>query len=102
MPDGLPRRADREGKETLARWLRTVDAGGETNPLPAMKHALGLRPDAVYLLSDGEFEPGTAAKVAALNGDRPVPIHGIDLSLRGAGSLREISEASRGSYAHRP
>jgi Mg-chelatase subunit ChlD len=102
MPDGLPRRADAEGRQMLARWLRTVDAGGETNPLPALKHALSLRPDVVYLLSDGEFPPGTAAKVAALNADHTVPIHGVDLSSQGASSLRAISEASRGRYAHRP
>ena len=34
-------------------------ADGGTNPLPALLFALSLRPDAIYFLSDGQFDPGT-------------------------------------------
>ncbi len=38
-------------------WLKYVECGGGTNPLPGLLMALQLRPDAIYLLTDGKFDP---------------------------------------------
>ena len=67
-----------------------------------MKQALSLKPDAVFLLSDGEFPEGTVDEVAKLN-TRKIPIHCVDLAGGLAGDhLKRIAEASGGQYASRP
>jgi hypothetical protein len=98
MAGGIPKSADAKGKQTAMAWLGTVDAGGGTDPRAAMKLALALRPDAVFLLSDGEFPSGSEDEI--LDGNRHrVPIHCINLgSAEGAPQLQAISEGSGGQY----
>lgn len=99
LPGDLTRSASFDAKVALDRWLDIVDAEGATDPRPALKTALSLRPDAVFLLSDGEFPDGTAAAVAKSN-RWAIPIHCIDL---GAGSddLKRIAADSKGQYVTR-
>ena len=102
MPGGLPRSADVFSKDQFLAWLRLIEPDGETDPRPAMSTALSLRPDAVFLLSDGEFPAGTAEAVAVKN-PRKTPIHCIDLSGGVAGDqLRQIARESGGRYVMRP
>jgi hypothetical protein len=103
MPGGpIPRTADRHNKELLTSWLRLIDPDGETNPRGAIQQALALRPDAVFLLSDGEFPDETVDAVARAN-RRKIPIHCIDLAGGLAGDhLRRIAAASGGRYVSRP
>lgn len=92
------------GPESSARldsWLRTVDADGGTDPRAAMQMALGLNPDAVFLLSDGEYPKGSAETIAKANRFR-VPVHCVDLSGGASGSsLKRIAGESGGQYAPR-
>jgi hypothetical protein len=103
MPGGpRPRTADLQAKNQLLLWLRLIEPDGGTDPRPAMKQALSLKPDAVFLLSDGEFPQGTVDEVAKLN-TRKIPIHCVDLAGGLAGDhLKKIAEASGGQYASRP
>ena len=103
MPGGpLPRPADTQNKSHLLSWLRLIEPDGGTNPRTAIKQALMLRPDAVFLLSDGAFPDGTAASVAKFNAHK-VPIHCVDLSGgEGGEHLRKIAKDSGGHYASRP
>jgi hypothetical protein len=103
MPGGpRPRPADTQNKSQLLSWLRIVDPDGGTDPRAAIKHALMLRPEAVFLLSDGEFPDGTAQAVAHFNAHR-IPIHCVDLSGgEGGDHLRRIARESGGKYAARP
>jgi hypothetical protein len=102
LPGELPRPADLASKDQLRRWLRLIEPDGETDPRGAMALALGLRPDAVFLLSDGEFPPGTVAAIAQKN-PRKIPIHCIDLAGGGASvTLQRIARDSGGRYASRP
>jgi Mg-chelatase subunit ChlD len=97
-----PRTADLQAKNQLLLWLRLIEPDGGTDPRPAMKQALSLKPDAVFLLSDGEFPQGTVDEVAKLN-TRKIPIHCVDLAGGLAGDhLKKIAEASGGQYASRP
>lgn len=99
---GVPQPADASSKSKLAGWLRVVEADGGTDPRPAMQWALGLQPDAVFLLSDGEYPEGTAAAVARANPKR-VPIHTIDMTGRAeGGQLEAIARESGGEFARRP
>jgi uncharacterized protein with von Willebrand factor type A (vWA) domain len=98
---GLPQPADARSKAHLAAWLNVVDADGPTDPRPAMKTAIGIHPDAVFLLSDGEFPDDTAALVAGANRNH-VPIHTIHVSGEGGGQLEQIARDSGGECVHRP
>ncbi len=103
MPGGpIPRTADRANKEKLRAWLGTIDPDGGTSPRKAVLQALALRPDAVFLLSDGDFPEGTVEAIARGN-PRKVPIHCIDLAGGLAGdALPRIAKESGGRYASRP
>ncbi len=102
QPGGLPQPAQLDSKARLLRWLHTVDAQGDTDPRAAIAYALGMRPDAVFLLSDGAFPEGAVAAIGESN-SRKVPIHCIDLAGGAAGlDLKSIAAASGGAYASRP
>ena len=102
MPGGVPADPDARSQAQLASWLRLVDPEGETDPRDAMAQAVGLRPDAVFLLSDGEFPDGAVESINKKNA-RHVPIHCIDLAgAGGAEGLRAIAKESGGTYALRP
>ena len=49
-------RATSENQAKLAAWIARAKPRGGTNPRAALKIALHLRPDAIFLLSDGAFE----------------------------------------------
>jgi hypothetical protein len=103
MPGGpRPRPADPQNKSQFLAWLSVMEPDSGTEPRPAMRQALSLRPDAVFLLSDGEFPRGTAEEIARVN-TRRIPIHCVDLSGGLAGDqLRRIAHDSGGQYASRP
>ena len=102
MPGGpIPRSADQHAKNQLRSFLNLIDPDGGTDPRPAMKQALSLRPDAVFLVSDGAFPNGTVEELTRLNKHK-VPIHCVDLAGGLAGDhLRRIAEANNGRYASR-
>ena len=99
MPGDLPKPADYPSRDRLARWLNRIDAEGGTDPRSAMALALGQKPDAVFLLSDGAFPDGTAPAIATLNRHK-IPIHCVDLA-GGAGGddLKVIARESGGQYS---
>jgi hypothetical protein len=102
MLGDLPRSADLGAKSQMSQWLRLIQPDGGTDPRSAMALALSLRPDAVFLLSDGEFPDGTVESIARRN-PRKVPIHCVDLSGGLAGDqLLRIARDSGGQYASRP
>lgn len=47
--------ATSENKRRIAGWLQAVTPSGSTDPRTSLRTALALYPDAVFLLSDGEF-----------------------------------------------
>ncbi len=102
MPGGSPRVADALSKDDLLRWLRNIDSDGGTDPREAMAIAIGFRPDAIFLLSDGAFPDQTAEAISKINKVK-TPIHCVDLS-GGAGGddLARIAKESGGIYVLRP
>jgi hypothetical protein len=101
MPGDLPLPADLLSKDQLNAWLRLIEPDGGTDPRGALALALALRPDAIFLLSDGEFPDGTAEAVARKN-PRRIPIHCIELSGTGGDHLQRIAQDSGGQYVLRP
>ena len=100
MPGGGPQGVDLESKEHLNRWLSTIDADGDTDPREAMTQALALKPDAVFLLSDGEFPAGVVESISRKNTGK-VPVHCVGLSGKGT-DLKKIAKESGGEYVSRP
>ena len=79
-----------------------MEPDGGTDPRTSIKQALSLRPEAVFLLSDGLFPEGTVETVSRYN-TRKIPIHCVDLSGgEGGDHLVRIARESGGKYASRP
>jgi hypothetical protein len=98
----MARSADLTSKSQMNDWLRLIEPDGGTDPRGALALALAQHPDAIFLLSDGEFPEGTVESIAGKN-PRKVPIHCIDLSGGEAGDqLLRIARDSGGRYASRP
>jgi hypothetical protein len=90
-------------------WVDHVEAGGGTNPLPALLFALSLQPDAIYFLSDGQFDPQIILELRGRNRDNrrlnltQIPIHTIAFGDRRAeGLMKAISRHSGGKYRFVP
>lgn len=99
MP-GVPESVDLSTKTHLSQWLETIDADGGTDPRSAMFQALAQKPDAIFLLSDGEFPKGVVEAIAKKNAAK-TPVHCVDLSGKSA-DLKRIAKDSGGDYASRP
>ncbi len=102
MPGDLAVSADSKAKDHAYRWLARMNANGETDPRSAMNLALSLRPDAVFLLSDGDYPEGCVQSIALKN-KLKIPVHCIDLAPGAVGDdLKRIAGQSGGQYAARP
>ena len=53
----------------VSEWVRRLDAGGGTIPLPAFRRVFGLdeRPDVIFFLTDGAITSMSSEQVSALN-----------------------------------
>lgn len=98
MPaDGLVR-ASADNCDHYLNWARSATCGQGTNPRDAMLRALELKPSAIWLLSDGEFDPEVATTIRQAN-KRNVVIHTLALvSDAGEAVLRRIAEENKGQY----
>jgi hypothetical protein len=88
-----------------ANWVNGAIAQSGTNPLPALLHALSLRPDAIFFLSDGQFDPQAINVLRARNRPsrrikmRQIPIHTIAfVDYATVGLMRSIARNSGGEH----
>lgn len=81
--------------ESLKQWLMKINPEFGTNPSTAASLAAQLKPDTVYLLSDGEFSGYEKDQVIALL--QGTTVHCISLS-QGSFTLEEIARQSGGKY----
>lgn len=94
--------------EERKRWARriigAVNPSGGTVPVNAFRAAFRLRPrpDAIYFMTDGEFDPSVADEIARLNSPR-IPIHCIAFTSRDSeAQMRRIATQSKGTYTFVP
>jgi hypothetical protein len=81
------------------QWLRGVECGGGTNPLPGLLMALQLQPDTIYLLTDGKFDPQVVWEVAQTQSAKRIPIYTIGFASKKAERLLQaIANETGGSY----
>lgn len=97
--------------QRLEYWVHTIENELKTNPYDAVKFAMELNPDAIYLLTDGQFTDRgrTTRYLAQANqklGDKgrrvpKVPIHTIGFRSRdGEEVLRDIATKYGGTYQY--
>jgi len=91
-------KATPENKLKLRKWLTYVELCLRTDAAEAVEAALKLRPDAVYLLGDGEFTDNTVAVVKKLKDKVPIHTLGMEINPRGERDMRAISDATGGTY----
>jgi hypothetical protein len=107
-PRMLP--ATPENRQRLRKWLGSINADGGTQPKDAIRFAISLRPSAVFLLSDGEFNGMTsrtdlfgadspAGKI--LDGSQAVPIHSFAYEDPAArGNMQTLAALTGGQYRY--
>ena len=91
--------ATRKNKERLQQWLYTVELCLQTRGSDAMKLALSLRPDAIYVLGDGAFTDNTTNQLTIPHNRRtPIFTLGMQVKERGKSQLTQIAKANNGTY----
>jgi hypothetical protein len=97
-----PRRlvpAIRDNKERCKQFLDTVVPSGQTDPIPAMRRAMELRPDIIYFLTDGAFDEALVGELRKWNRNKRVRIFTLGyLYAPGEELLRQIAEENGGTY----
>ena len=85
------------------QWVQQAQCGGGTNPLPALLLALELKPDAIYLMTDGKF---SGQVLLAATQDPPghrTPVNTIAFASKKAERLLQaIANETGGSYRFVP
>ncbi len=86
--------------ERYVDWVRTVSTGGGTDPTEALTTALTrLRPDTIWLLSDGSFNVGVTETITRHNPGRRVHINTLAFRNRvGETVLKIIADENKGDY----
>ncbi|MBN1514384.1 MAG: VWA domain-containing protein [Phycisphaerae bacterium] len=83
---------------------RNVQAGGGTDPIPAVRRAFSVKPDLVYFLSDGEIPMGDDLVRLInedLNADQAARVFTIAfVNPAGAELLEKIARANRGEFRY--
>ncbi len=103
--------ATAENKAALKRWAMRISMDRGRAPYDALRFALNLKPDVVFLLSDGEFPQGIEDllkeenKIENLFGDRRPKciVHTIGYhSKEGESRMRRIAQQNQGQYRYIP
>ncbi|MGD9646507.1 MAG: hypothetical protein AB7U73_12400 [Pirellulales bacterium] len=91
-----------ESTERVSHWMRGVIPNGWTNPDGAIRRGLDLKPDAIFLLTDGEFNQGSALSVIRRHKFRAA-IHTVAFgSPAGSPMLQEIADRTGGTFRFVP
>ncbi len=110
--------ANRENQSNTIEWINKQKPFGSTYVAPSLKAAFELRPDAIFLLSDGEFDDlaivqavlqhhngsqdlsqRSQVSITESPSGRIIPVHTISLGGKsGAWTMRNIAEQNQGTY----
>ncbi|MSR18317.1 MAG: VWA domain-containing protein [Phycisphaerales bacterium] len=98
-------RANKGNKAKYIAWVKEQVPQGGTRPEAAMAQALAMKPDAIFLMTDGEFEDIAAVDAAINSGNssREVMIHAVAFhSQDGEAQLQAIAAKNNGQYRYVP
>ncbi len=102
MPAEKLQPATLANKRKYLEWCVKVKGGGGTDPRAALKYALELKPDVIYLLTDGVIKDNVATEVSKLN-TRGASIHTFCFGdASGEALLKEIAQENNGIYKFIP
>jgi len=95
--------ADSATIRKVERWLRSRVLGSSTMPAEALRFAMNMKPDAIFLLSDGELRDHSLIMLRLFNAHRhdyrQIPIHAVHLiSPAGKATLERIAEENGGTF----
>ena len=90
--------ASRSNKSRFLRWAQSIDPQGGTDPTQAMLKAISLKPDSIWLLSDGQFDQAVVDTIKNAN-KKGVQIHTLAFgSNEGETQLRAVAAQNGGKY----
>ncbi len=99
--------ATEKNKTKIFKWLDKQNPIGDTRPWKAMRLSLRMKPDAIFLLSDGELKDDTVPRLRRENREKQsgdekigkIPVHTISLgSGIGSVTMRAIAEQNEGTF----
>ena len=91
-------KATQLNKRRACRWIGFREPAAKTNPEPALRLGLAMKPDVIFLLTDGEIPESTVEAVRAANAGGTM-VNTIAFQGReGETLLRLIAEQNRGTY----
>lgn len=98
MPASKLVNASGANKKKYLRWVNGVRPSGGTNPESAALYALSLKPDAIWLLSDGNFPDDCTVQITLSNNGR-TPIHTLAFGDQaGVEQLKSLASANNGNF----
>ncbi len=98
MPTRRLANATRRIKALAWEFIDGIVPQGETDPSKALERAFAVRPDVIYLLTDGEFDRSVVDLVKQLNPDKRVKVNAISFLYGPHVVLKEIAKQSGGTY----
>lgn len=85
-------------KRQLFEWIDTKAPSGSTEPLPAIRRAIAMRPEVIFFFSDGVFEDQVVTEIARANRAGKSRIHCMvfdESLLDAAGGATYVTEGAR-------
>ena len=99
MPTRRLVEATERNKQLAFEFIDGVIPQGETDPSKALERAFAVKPELIYLLTDGEFDRAIIDLVKRLNPNKQVTVHTIGFLYKtGEEVLIEIAEQNGGTY----
>ena len=99
MPSKQLVKATQENKRFYLNWAIKTRAGGGTDPTTAIEHSISLEPDAIWLLSDGQFSDDSVNKIYEMNRFIRIPIHILAFSAEAnVDQLKKIAKQNYGKF----
>ncbi|MEZ6056377.1 MAG: VWA domain-containing protein [Planctomycetaceae bacterium] len=89
--------ATEENRDAAFEWISQVEPVGDTNPQEALLMAIKLKPDVIYFLTDGDFNPAIVQRVTSSNIGKTV-IHTIGFENATTSSIiEELASQNNGT-----
>jgi hypothetical protein len=101
LPPGALVKATKRSKEEAGKWIDSIIPMGNTDPTLALQQALAMKPQAIYLMTDGAFDvpPAVFGVIDQYNADRSVSINTVAFYDRSSEFvLQKIAKENNGDY----
>ena len=101
MPVTAMMAATPENVAWAARWIQGRDVGGSTDPSDALRFTFSLKPDTVWLLTDGQFadEDEVLGQIRSANPQAAIRINTVAFKDKsGEAVLKQIAMENDGTY----